>query len=127
MREKLINLIDAFREEDAPGDKRTWTEHLADYLIENGVIIPPCKEGDKLYLVCDIDDVYTIDELTVTAVDMKNIYCSGYVPPRDDTEIRIPISEIGENAFFTREEAEKTLPEIDTGWKEHKGGTFSVT
>lgn len=34
MREKLIEWISEFRELDEPGDGRTWTEHLADFLAE---------------------------------------------------------------------------------------------
>lgn len=40
MKNKLIDIIDDFRQKDAPNDKRTWTEHLADHLIENGIIVP---------------------------------------------------------------------------------------
>ena len=43
MKNRLMQLIDAFRELDAPSDGRTWTEHLADHLLANGVIVPPVK------------------------------------------------------------------------------------
>jgi hypothetical protein len=57
MREKLIELI------WASGCVETWDyytddfkklnpiETLADHLIENGVIVPPCKVGDTIYML----------------------------------------------------------------------------
>ena len=48
---KLMELIDAFRELDEPNDGRTYTEHLADHLLANGVIVPPCLEGQDIYIV----------------------------------------------------------------------------
>lgn len=37
-------------------------EELADYLLENGVIVPPCKEGDTVYIIkrcsCNKPDCY---------------------------------------------------------------------
>ena len=40
MKQKLIDLIDDFRQQDAPNNNRDWSEHFADHLIENGVIVP---------------------------------------------------------------------------------------
>lgn len=31
---------------------RMQVEKLADYLLENGVIVPPCKVGDTVYYIC---------------------------------------------------------------------------
>ena len=42
-RERLIELIHAY-DGDNDGD-------FADYLLANGVIVPPCKVGDKFYRV----------------------------------------------------------------------------
>lgn len=45
MRERLIELL---------GDvltKHNLPENIADYLLENGVIFPPCKVGDDLYWI----------------------------------------------------------------------------
>jgi hypothetical protein len=46
-RERLINLmIEAKRTEPETG---SFTEYLADYLLEHGVIVLPCEVGDTLY------------------------------------------------------------------------------
>ena len=47
MRDRLVELIQA----SVGGCARNWAEVIADHLIENGVIVPPCKVGDKYYKV----------------------------------------------------------------------------
>ena len=49
MRDRLIELL-----EEAEGQVNNdypSLESMADYLIANGVIIPPCKVGETLYLI----------------------------------------------------------------------------
>lgn len=48
MRDRLVQLMQEW------GDKNTDSfpfESVADYLISNGVIVPPCKVGEILYLI----------------------------------------------------------------------------
>ena len=45
MRERLIKLII----NSVSGCARNWAETIADYLLANGIIVPPCKVGDKVY------------------------------------------------------------------------------
>lgn len=42
-RDRLIELI----QNAVNGCARHWAEIIADYLLANGVIVPPCKVGDK--------------------------------------------------------------------------------
>ena len=85
---------------------------IADYLIANGVTIPICKIGDKLYEVLEDDEEGAfIEELTVTEVGTKAVFYSSYYPPQDDIRSHLPISEIGKTVFLTREEAEQALAE----------------
>lgn len=51
MKERLIDLIDGFRELDAPQDGRSWTEHLTNHLLANGVIVPPVKVGQTVWFL----------------------------------------------------------------------------
>lgn len=44
-RERLIDLmIEAKRTEPETG---SFTDYLADYLLEHGVVVPPCKVGGR--------------------------------------------------------------------------------
>ena len=45
MRERLIELLRQEQSRDS--------EVIADYLLSNGVIVPPCKVGDKVYVIYD--------------------------------------------------------------------------
>lgn len=44
-RDRLIELIQSA----VDGCARHWAEKIADYLIDHGAIIPPCKVGDTVY------------------------------------------------------------------------------
>lgn len=114
MRDRLINLID-----EAINDEETSYSNIADYLIENGVIVPPCKAGDVVYVT-----VYNIKTSTF------NIH-RGYISNISfaETGNRVTIShegyddeplfnkfygrfeDFGKVIFFTREEAEAKLRE----------------
>lgn len=53
-RERLIDLmIDAKRTEPETG---SFTDYLADYLLEHGIIVPPCNVGDTVWWVTEIVD-----------------------------------------------------------------------
>lgn len=46
-RERLIDLIIEAKKTDP--ETGSFTDYLADYLIEHGIIVPPCKAEDTLY------------------------------------------------------------------------------
>ncbi len=96
-RERLIELLElekAFSRYLTDDERRG---KLADYLLENGVIVLPCKVGDtvyelKYYHCCTNPelDFYDIDVKTF-GLDMLN--------------------KIGKTVFLTHEEAEQALKE----------------
>ena len=46
-RDRLVELLNA----DMRSFSRDYAEEMADYLIANGVICPPCKPGDTIYFI----------------------------------------------------------------------------
>lgn len=82
---------------------------LADYLLANGVIVPPCKVGDTVYLPRKNDwgDILSYEVIEV-GIDRDGLF---FVIDDEDQE-HILIDEIGEEVFLTREEAEKALEEM---------------
>ena len=99
-RERLIELI----QNAVNGCARHWAEIIADYLLANGVIVPPCKVGDMVYeFRCDdpFDDhlkLYvvpsTVSGIAIfTTEDIHNMNC------------------FGKTVFLTKEEAEEKLKE----------------
>ena len=92
---------------------------LADYLLANGVIVPPCKVGDRVWELCRCDDgMYRIFPMTVTKISpygsvrwikdkeptVWNIYATS-----DYTYMYKDFYDFGKNVFLTKEEAEKML------------------
>lgn len=91
-RERLTDLI-----ETAVSIMQNTPEKLTDYLLERGVIIPPCNVGDKVYQT----DGSRIYESTVRKIIY---YTEGEGIPFDETAI-------GTSVYLTREEAESALAE----------------
>ena len=86
-------------------------EIFADYLLANGVIVPPCKVGEKAYFVLKFDDEWQICEETVVDFSTKGFYYSEYTDGHG-AQILVPYDEIGENVFFDKLQAEAKLREL---------------
>ena len=99
-RERLVELLKQnchCKDEDCSNCKSNgicFTHRETDYLLENGVIVPPVKVGDTVY---QRDSAGRIYEITVTKV----IY--------DTNGIAFDESAIGKTVFLTKEQAEKAL------------------
>jgi len=90
MRDRLIELL---------GDY-LYAEQIADHLLKNGVIVPPCKVGGTVYQTDGVR-IYesTIDEVTYYTNNVV-YYTSG---------IAFDETAIGHSVFLTREEAKQIL------------------
>ena len=83
---------------------------LADYLIANGVIVPPCNVGDKVYF----DTYLHGDSVGVQSRKVINVkYVITTEPSKGGIGAEIPGYAFGETVFLTREEAEKKLKECE--------------
>ena len=101
MRDRLIELL----WERLCGGDRKWAGEITDYLLENGVIVPPCKVGDKIYQVVYWEGCKTVSEWEIEKLE---VYVDevGFV---DDSDNWIAFDDIGKTVFLTREEAEQAL------------------
>lgn len=93
---------------------REVRERLARWLLSNGVIVLPCKIGEKLYDCgefflegCSCPEIYELqdDEMTIH----KRPHDYGYRFTYDS--MYIGHDDIGNHIFRTREEAERALKE----------------
>ncbi len=102
-RERLIQLLD--EAEDLP---RCQTyEGFADYLIENGVVVPPCKIGQFLWR---INWKYQIEPCHVSMLTQKsNGSFKLRISPLHGAAFEITPGEIGKYVFLSREEAERAV------------------
>lgn len=106
MRDRLIELFN-----NAPAGS-----DIPDYLLANGVVVPPCKVGDKVYYVSDspinlsvqantiyeahISRMVTTEYGTTLVIQIHNSYGCTEIPD---------INDFGKTVFLSREEAEKAL------------------
>lgn len=103
MRDRLKGIIDKWEK----------TEGLSDYLIENGIVCPPCKVGDMVYMTTPISvierkavgfrystDMTKLESILIDLVTDKEGNTNTFYFNAD---------KINQSIFFTREEAEKAL------------------
>lgn len=99
-REKLIEIIAS----SVGGCARNWAEVIADGLLDNGIIAPPCKVGDTVYVLfanqiieCVIARI-AIEPLNM--VGMSFYSYGGYI---------FDMRHLNKSVFLTREEAKAAL------------------
>lgn len=108
MRDRLIELIrNAPRKDVVYGDikldKPAQTiQTIADHLLANGVIVPPCKVGDTVY------DIW--DGTAYATRVLHFVYFGDYWACRTVSSFPT-VGEFGERIFLTKEEAEQALKE----------------
>lgn len=103
-RERLIELLNKSCEE------RGWLMNgagtIANYLLENGVVVLPCKIGDTVYRISvkATTKIKYIQKTTISRIAFDNegvwLFCSCNPVSR---------SVFGKNVFLTKEEVEQAL------------------
>ena len=96
-------------------------EQIADFLLENGVIVPPCKIGDTIYKSIFLKDRtgfyvehqvvgFHVGELPKLRGHKREQY---FIVWHKETNAisHLNFEQIGKTVFFTKEEAEKALKE----------------
>ena len=115
MRERLIELL---RDATFGINKHTLADHLsketletvADYLIANGVIVPPCKVGQVVYRIYWD---FRIDKCKVSALTQKSdeSFKIRVTSGINRSVFEVTPDKLGKSIFLTREEAEQALKE----------------
>ena len=102
MRDRLIDLIESVRYWGA-----NTSAEIADHLLANGVIVPPCKVGDSVYYFSTLGVLPFINKAKIKeiSIGVKTIKCFF------DKNKYFAINEFGKTVFLTKEEAEKALSE----------------
>ena len=112
MKEKLSEIIQSA----VGGCAKYWADVIADKLLAEGVIAPPCKVGDEVYWIGNKER--TVKTYYVACVEI-NIF-DGHIHTVIHTKINkdnfysdehFSNYQFGKCLFFTREEAEKALAE----------------
>lgn len=105
-KDRLINLI----QNAVDGCARNWAEVIAGHLLDNGVIVPPCKVGDVVYEI----NRNGILEMEIAQIKITERYimfdCIDVILDYEDFFYE---SDIGKTVFLTRDEAERALRESE--------------
>ena len=102
----------------------SWGD-VANYLLANGVIVPPCKVGDTVYSFCYVFGAilpYVVQNFGVGFLgkDRPNYWfweATSHATETDELldEIDFDLDDIGKTVFLTNEEAEEKLKELSNG------------
>ena len=111
IRDRLIELL-----EEAEGQVNNdipSLEMIADELIANGVVLPPCKVGDTVYYL----DGKTIVKDVVHCISFggrHGVNAKGFIHMHDSDKDNITISFnlFGKTVFLTKDQAEQKLKEL---------------
>ena len=111
-RDRLIELLVDFNPYKDPIRQmadRMIIEKIADYLLANGVIVPPCKVGQVVWIISQWYK-YTKPEIESRKVLSVQIYKNGNIQYhyKDGCFWK---DHIGKTVSLTKEEAEKALKE----------------
>ena len=92
--------------------ERCYEERTADLLLEHGVVLMPCKVGDRLYEVTGRKTV-SVYKVKAIRVELFSLFIEwdiveGFVW---QSLSGINANDIGKTVFLTREEAERALKE----------------
>lgn len=106
-RDRLIELI----QNAVNGCARHWAEIIADYLLANGVIVPPVQVGQKVWILYSIEKTIKCKEIT-GITRHKNSWTMTFISGEcftvwDNAEDEY----FGKTVFLTKVEAEKALKE----------------
>lgn len=116
MRERLIQLIKQAHTDYLLNDDYAVSiyEFIADRLIENGVIVPPCKIGDTIFVIeTELRNKNKIRSYIVarkvTGICGNNLSPLWVAALESPYEYRYHPTEFGKTVFLTREAAEEAL------------------
>lgn len=118
MRDKLIELLNKFTFDNC--EERT-SESLAEYLVQNGVIVLPCKIGGSVYI---INRANQVQEMKFDSMDLRctcirddscmcGSLCGDALHNICQYRFKNDFSDFGEKVFLSLEEAEMALKKLN--------------
>jgi hypothetical protein len=114
-KEKITAILKAYTKKHNISASSVILEEYAEELVANGVIVPPCKVGDVVYKIMDIESVHRqILEVEVLSIrtDGKMKFFVKTVKNYLYRYAEYPIDDFGKTVFLTKEEAEEKLREL---------------
>ncbi|MGN0548050.1 MAG: hypothetical protein ACI4IM_00460 [Acutalibacteraceae bacterium] len=124
-RERMIELLNNKQYQGnatETGENYVQNSEIADYLLEHGVIVPPCKVGDTVYIINRANKaqemIFDLIDLRCTCVNDTNCMCGSLCNDIGHNvcqyRFKNDFSDIGKTVFLTREEAEQAAKERES-------------
>ena len=88
---------------------RLQAEYVADRLLANGVIVPPCEVGSEVYFADHENKSAWYGNLVSYSLDAAHLWFNCHY--KCGLNMWHPIEDFDKTVFLTREEAEKALAE----------------
>lgn len=103
MRERLIELLHEMPREMMIGE-------AADYFLANGVVVPPCKFLQRVYVIPTIENrLSDVTEMKCIGFTLSHdAYCVNLMNEKNKL-YQPAFGRFGKTVFLTREEAERAL------------------
>lgn len=122
MRDRLVEILDktiAYKNENTDD----YIEWLADELLSNGVIVPPCKLGDTIYDISEFVNCVPCPEMYEDNVTFITIMSRKNGEMYFDIEcVECDYKDFGKTIFLTKEEAEQALSKLQASYEQVKEG-----
>ena len=115
-REKITEILKAYTKKHNISASSVILEEYAEELVANGVIVPPCKVGDYVWLV--FTPKYPANPNDYGKWFMSQDGVQRIILGKKGLSIEtwnmgtIPAKELGKKIFLTKEEAEEKLKEL---------------
>jgi hypothetical protein len=90
---------------------KSRSEFVADHLLANGVIVPPCKVGDVVYEVDLPEYGIIVCKVTKVLYDSKEVIINVIDGHGKGSEYYFEFDDFSKTVFLTKEEAEAKLKE----------------
>ena len=111
-RDRLIELLQEYTDNNNGGGSNYGR---ADYLLANGIIVPPCKVGEKVYMITPNGNIRNLNILSIDIElekEVKMTCLAVYEFEGKPCYIQIHSFKFGKKVFLTKEEAEEKLKEL---------------
>lgn len=88
-------------------------EHIANRLLAEGVIVPPCKVGQKVYIIgwCGDIEEFTVRDFHLCTNEKGDCLYRFRAVIGEKSDIHFTTHYIGDTVFLTKEQAKRALAE----------------
>lgn len=105
-RERLIELLNV----DMSGSNGAWDEELAEYLLDNGVVVLPCKLDDTVFVIPTKENNRTeVTPMRCLGFNLGKPYCTASCFDEKNKLYQPSFEQFGKTVFLTEAQAKKAL------------------